>query len=68
MKAIIHLCSAHLLHGVGFYLYIKYEFKKDMIKLFLHPIGFMVRITDFALINIDCLAKSIGTLLNNWHK
>ena len=52
LKVIIHLCSAHLLHGIGFYINKKYKLKKDMKKLFLHSIGFMVRTTDLALINI----------------
>ena len=52
IKTIIHLCSAHLLHEIGFYINKKYKLKKDMKKLFLHSIGFMVRTTDFVLINI----------------
>ena len=48
MEAIIHLCSAHLLHGGGFYMNAKHTYRD--LKAILHSIGFMVRSTDFALI------------------
>ena len=57
LKVIIHLCSAHLLHGIGFYINKKYKLIKDMKKLFLHSIGFMVRSTDLADVKAGNLMK-----------
>ena len=50
-KVILHLCSAHLMHSIGFHINKKFKLKKDVRKLFLHCIGFIVRGVDISSIN-----------------
>ena len=45
------LFSAHLMYGIGFHINKKFKIKKDIRRLFLHVIGFMVRCTELSKIN-----------------
>ena len=51
LNVIVHLCSAHLMHGIGFHINKKLKINKDVRRLFLHVIGFMVRCTELSKIN-----------------
>ena len=51
LNVIVHLCSAHLMHGIGFHINKKFKINKDVRRLFLHVIGFMVRCTELSKIN-----------------
>ena len=51
-KVILHLCSAHLIHGIGFHINKKFKLKKDVRKLFLHCIGFIVCAVEITSIKI----------------
>ena len=48
---ILHLCSAHLLNGIGYHINQKFKLNKNVRKLLLHSIGFIVRCTDISKIN-----------------
>ena len=50
-KVILHLCSAHLMHSIGFHINKKFKLNKDVRKQFLHCIGFIVRAVEITSIN-----------------
>ena len=50
-NTIVHLCSAHLLHGITFHVNKKFKLNKNAKKLLLHSIGFIIRSSDMSKIN-----------------
>ena len=51
LKVILHLCSAHFIHGISFNLNKKFKINKNVRKLILHSIGFIAKSTDLSKIN-----------------
>ena len=52
-KVILNLCSAHLMHSIGFHINKKFKLVKDVRKMFLHCIGFIVPLLKLQ-VSISC--------------
>ena len=50
-NVVLHLCSSHLIHGIGFNINKKFKLAKKVRQLFLHSIGYMIRCADLSLIS-----------------
>ncbi|KAI6648693.1 hypothetical protein LOD99_7919 [Oopsacas minuta] len=57
LKLILHLCSAHIMHGIGFHINRKFKLKKEVRKLFLYSFGYLVRCTNIT--QISCVFTSL---------
>ncbi|KAI6647066.1 hypothetical protein LOD99_8903 [Oopsacas minuta] len=51
LKLILHLCSAHIMHGIGFHINRKFKLNKEVRKLFLYSFGYLVRCTNITQIS-----------------
>ena len=65
---ILHLCSAHLLNGIGYHINQKFKLNKNVRKLLLDSIGFIVRYTDISKINNVITSLCLVFLVKSWMK